>query len=115
MKKIMVLILFILTGCATTTMTPPMSFPDFTYMNKDNKPGVVIVVPPSEIRTLREMVIENRYRIDKVEITANKALSTANTALENQNIFNNLLQNCLNKVEDYRLTCEAMFNKMLKK
>lgn len=117
MKKIFLsCIVLLLTSCAAfeKKVVPPPN-PDFTYMNKDNATGLVVVVPPSEIRILREMAIENKARIDKVEVTANKANATANLALENQNIFNNLLQSLSNKVEDYRKACEAMWTKILKK
>lgn len=118
MKKILMLVISscLLFGCAGIPIDDqaPVN-PDFTWMNKDNEGSTIIVVPPSEIRALREMVIENKYRLDKVETIAINAQSTANTALENQGIFNNLLQALSNKIEDYRMACQAMFDKMLKK
>jgi spore germination protein YaaH len=121
-KAILFCLLFSLVGCATTEKVVVVSTPDFTWMNKDNGPGLVIVVPPSEIRTLREMVITNQAKIAKVEVTANTALATANdakaianTALENQSTFNNLLQALSNRIDDYRKACEAMWSKILKK
>lgn len=122
-KLVLVCLLFLLVGCASTEkQVVVVSSPDFTWMNKDNATGLVIVVPPSEIRTLREMVIENKVNIAKVEVTANNALSaansaqsTANTALENQSIFNNLLQSLSNKIDDCKRACQAMFDKVLKK
>lgn len=124
MKNILLCCLLIsLAGCAAfekQVVAPPN--PDFTYMNKDNAPGLVVVVPPSEIRTLREMVLENNARLNKVEITANNAAATANNAaatanlaLENQTIYNSTIQLLSNKIEDYKKACLAMFEKMLKK
>jgi len=122
-KAILFCLLIALAGCATTEkQVVVVASPDFTWMNKDNATGLVIVVPPSEIRTLREMVITNQAKIAKVETTANTALTTANeakatanTALENQGIFNNLLQSLSTKIEDCKRTCQAMFDKVLKK
>ena len=122
-KVILVCLLFSLVGCASTEkQVVVVTQPDFTWMNKDNSTGVVIVVPPSEIRTLREMVIVNKEKLDKVETTANnaaaaalKAQTTADLALENQSTFNNLLQALSNRIDDCKRACQAMFDKMLKK
>lgn len=114
-----ILILFavsLLLGCAEIPLDQTaQNSPDFTYMNKDNAPGVVVVVPPSEIRTLREMVIENRARLEKAEADILNVDVKASVALDNQSIFGNLLQALSYKIEDYRRACEAMFEKILKK
>jgi hypothetical protein len=102
----------------TVEKSPPLTFPgnaEYHFMNKDNGPGSVIVVPPAELRTLRETVYINQARLDKLEQEFATMKINCKTLMENQSIYNNQLQGINNKLDDYRQACEAMFNKMLKK
>lgn len=92
-----------------------LSTEQFDFMNRNSEPGKIVVVPPEELRLLRDMTMENKVRLDKVEVKANRAEELANRALQNQSSYEILLQALSKRIEDYRAACQAIFEKMLKK
>lgn len=128
MKKILVIgSLFIVFSCTSTTPNSPYPAPSpgpypaqgQEMLDRNSEPGVIIVVPPEELREWVKKTEKWAYEAELQAIRSERAAARCETAnaltIIKVETERSLMQSLLDEARSLVDKCQAIFNKIMRK